>query len=762
MREIQQQQEADTKALLVALADLKNSMALMSAAPSSVSLVDVESPRPPLTHRRTSSNRRFSNNNTIPESSNESGSQDDHERLGRQLLIQRALGPRQYSRSPSPRVELQGLAESPFDESEPSSPAVGTENDERGQADSEAMNKHERHQSFASEYDATMRDPGKRTLDHYNKSITQCLASAAELRTKESYTRAAERMKKAMEHAAAREKWYNVPYPEVEMQNSLAEIYLDQNNFPEALEIWESLVRGKPLKDGKLTMVDVKHYYYISKTYFESWKGNKEPNNIKSADINGEIAFTHRQELKSDPSHPTLSEIAELMASISHRMSEPDEAIVYRTYIDQKEEKDVGRSKAGSIRAPEMIKSASARSQNSVNEPGPEAELAPGKDATKALAKAILSSDVHRALRLLDVHGDKIDVERRFQGGITPLMIAFETCRDKSVIETLLARNADINTPDSSGRTVLHRSSGDGDVDMVKLAIKLDAKIDARDKQDFTPLMYCVYMNPKHSDEVVKVLAQNETSKADVEASTVDQSFTALHFAARNCARLGSSLTHRQSPSSPSRLGTSSPGGAAPTVFDPDYKLRAMTLMRNLVSDYSAHVDPVDVKGFTPLCTVCEAGYFPAVELLLDLGASPNHATRAKTTPLYLATNNQSATEDYIKTAWVLVDAGADTGENANLPSKWKNEFKSLVEEECRRRQAPQQLNGGGGLVRQDTELTINKIKGKGRKRATSDMGSTGGGSSSRINSLGSLASVKTNASGSSSWSQKLGISKSR
>jgi ankyrin repeat protein len=630
---------------------------------------------------------------------------------GKSLLD--SYGRRGESKEPKP---------STVDELESKSSSSKHDNDDENMTELTEPTKphHDRGNSFASAWKSAIHEEERESLDMLNKLVSKYEKSAQELVAAGSFSRAAERMTKAIKYANDRNKWYDVPFSRIEMEDTLAEIYRKQGNFHEALDIWEQLLPGRSVNEIHLTMEQIRHFYLVAETYFEMWKQNREADHLNAAFTRGKTSFTNREKHHVDAGSPLLADIAELMMRISEAMSETVLADTYRDYTSHSTHRE-------SISAPSMGKSASSSGQE-------DAELNPGEDATLAFARAIHRNNVPRALRILEKHADSIDIERQFNKGLTPLMIAFQHCRSEAMIETLLARGANIHAADSLGRTVLHRAAADGDAEMTTSAIRKDAKVEARDQGGLTPLMLCAAENHPRALGVIRVLLENDISRADVNATGGDNNFTALHFAAQNCAKLSSSLA---------KSGTAKADGVS---ADTDYKVRATKIMELLCSPpYNATVDAVAITGNTPLCMVSQAGYFPAVEALLKLNAEPNHRNRKHRTPLFLATYEKPTTPEYQSTVWALIAGGADTSNESELPSNWANGFKQLVEEE-RRRRAEEGSPGNGSLLA--------PTKPKSRSRASSEAFAS-------TKRKDSTVSTDTAASKSSTWSRKLGLRKS-
>lgn len=126
-------------------------------------------------------------------------------------------------------------------------------------------------------------------------------------------------------------------------------------------------------------------------------------------------------------------------------------------------------------------------------------------DAAKAGDTAKLETLLKADAKLLTAKDDN---------GLTPLHWA-ATAGKSLAVELLLNKGADVNAVDAGGRTPLHCAAGNGQKDVIeKLLLPKGAKIDARDTSDATPLYYAV-ANGK--PDVAELLL---FKKADVNART--------------------------------------------------------------------------------------------------------------------------------------------------------------------------------------------------------------------------------------------------
>ena len=120
------------------------------------------------------------------------------------------------------------------------------------------------------------------------------------------------------------------------------------------------------------------------------------------------------------------------------------------------------------------------------------------------------NSEVVRIL----IEYDTAHINARTGFGTTPLLMAVEGQKfeDGSVLRLLLEHGADVNVPNNTGWTPLHRASCNGAPEVVRLLLEHGADINVPNKDGWTPLHLA---SSKKGPEVVRVLLEHG---ADVEA----------------------------------------------------------------------------------------------------------------------------------------------------------------------------------------------------------------------------------------------------
>lgn len=226
--------------------------------------------------------------------------------------------------------------------------------------------------------------------------------------------------------------------------------------------------------------------------------------------------------------------------------------------------------------------------------------LAAGADAraangTGTTALHLSAGDAAKVRLLLDRGAD---VHARSQAGRTPLLVAASHHGAVDAVRLLLAAGAEVQVADTAGVTPLLAAATVDDAQTARLLLDHGADVNARPAaigQSATPLMAAAYNG---SAELARVLLGRQ---ADVAAVSANRSGTA-----KNGAVLFGNVT---------ALHMGVAGGNVGVV--------------RMLLDAGAKVDPLDVRGMTPLMWAAATDRpVPAIlRLLLARGASP--ATRS-------------------------------------------------------------------------------------------------------------------------------------
>jgi ankyrin repeat protein len=450
--------------------------------------------------------------------------------------------------------------------------------------------------------------------------------------------RAEQELIKAIEYAHKRKEWYGVSFPSTLMQEDLAEIYKQQHKYDEALDVWLDLLPRTQDAPGPLTVDNCRHYYLVADTYYEKWRANQVPS--QQSDLNRALkfaltAFKGRYSMR-ERDEALIHESAGLLVLIYTALSDTTAAAVYRSFMPTPviEEEPAAVDDDGS-----PVLSLSSQRRFSLAEPS----FDPNKDANLQLRDAIKTRHVPTVLALLQ--RPEIDLERVFKHGRTPLMYAFQRSKSESlaattsIVDALLAAGAKIYAEDEEGRTVLHQAAARADADMIRLAIRKDAGLEARDKHRHTPLLVAVSENHRNAKAAVQTLLEHNADKA----ARDDSDWTVVHHAAHKSAKAAS---------------------------QPAYNHAADVL--RLLLDQGANVDALARNKATPLCLVANIGDAATAEVLLNANANVNHRSAAGRSPLYLAVNNHGLTPEYEAVVKTLLAHKAEVDERI-LPARWKD-----------------------------------------------------------------------------------------
>ncbi len=245
------------------------------------------------------------------------------------------------------------------------------------------------------------------------------------------------------------------------------------------------------------------------------------------------------------------------------------------------------------------------------------------------------------------------NLELKDKDGQTALHYAV-TKKDISAATALLEAGANVNARQHiASETPLQLAITSGDIDMVKLLVAHKADVSLR-----TPLgdgLNAYHMAASQTPEMMQVLLQHEGREAAMEFCKIEK---------HKSSALRIALSHSDLPMVTLLLdyGVSvnemDDNGETPLfhlLHHRDSRDKSMKFMKLLIENGADISKAENFWSETPLFAAARTGYHEAVELLLDLGASPDHRSHLDETPLHLAAETYD-----VKTVQMLIDAGAE------------------------------------------------------------------------------------------------------
>lgn len=197
------------------------------------------------------------------------------------------------------------------------------------------------------------------------------------------------------------------------------------------------------------------------------------------------------------------------------------------------------------------------------------------------------------------------------------------------VVKMLLGMDADLSQQDENGRTALMYAAEEGQTSVVQLLVEKGAKVNQQDKNGRTALSYAA---GERQTEVVRFLLDRG---ADVNLLDHNGN-SALDFAAReNAGEVVKLLLNTKEGAQQLRKNGS--------ILVEASEEGALSVVRQL-KEAGANVNATDEDGTTPLMAAAEEGQEQVVEYLLSVGAEVNAKTKEGWSPLlFAARENQPA-----------------------------------------------------------------------------------------------------------------------
>ncbi len=226
--------------------------------------------------------------------------------------------------------------------------------------------------------------------------------------------------------------------------------------------------------------------------------------------------------------------------------------------------------------------------------------------------------------------------------------------KDTAAVEALLQAGANINARVRiADETPLHLAIEGGDLAMVELLVAHKASVTLRH-----PLgdgLNAYHMAARQSVEMMTALLKHDDREAVMEFCKIEK---------HKSSALRIALSHSDLPMVTKLLdygvsvNETDDNGETPLfhlLHHRDSRDKSMKFMKLLIENGADISKAENFWSETPLFAAARSGYHEAVELLLDLGAKPDHRSHLDETPLHLAAETYD-----VKTVQMLIDAGAE------------------------------------------------------------------------------------------------------
>jgi ankyrin len=219
----------------------------------------------------------------------------------------------------------------------------------------------------------------------------------------------------------------------------------------------------------------------------------------------------------------------------------------------------------------------------------------------------------------------------------TPLIYAIRT-KQTGLVELLLQHGANVDQPDSAGRTPLPCAILDKNVPVVNLLLAKSADPNLKDKAGDTPLSIDLQAaepaaNPYAASQDALLMELQKRANPNIvfpQASGYSLPMPSPPGAVNPPARV------RTIPSRNARTSVPGPQQSAPTARTIGPERRSIL---EALLDHKADVNARDSRGLPPLIQALQIGDPNAIQALLSHGADVQEASEADVTPLLEAAN---------------------------------------------------------------------------------------------------------------------------
>ena len=263
------------------------------------------------------------------------------------------------------------------------------------------------------------------------------------------------------------------------------------------------------------------------------------------------------------------------------------------------------------------------------------------KEGKTALMHAVENGNLTNIRFLLD---NGADVNIKDKEHETALTLAMSNGRDP--VAAILRRAMDHNE-NAGQRQDLVKAVAQGDVAKLNALLKAGGDANARDDKGDTLLMKAA---EKGTIDLIKLLLEN---KADIDARSLEDQYTALYKAAENGHTEAVNLLLDQHADMTPYTDAGSFSAFTTAILNDHL---------DVVQAFIAHGADINAKNklkATPLMEAANYGRSASVKLLLEHGADVNAIDDFKMTALQMAQRNDDHTEGFKETILLLVEHGA-------------------------------------------------------------------------------------------------------
>jgi len=176
----------------------------------------------------------------------------------------------------------------------------------------------------------------------YHALFKECNDRAKAFFQHNEYESAEDNLIQAIYWARERQKYYGIAFDEIGMQDLLGDIYLQAQNYAQALGVWIELLPRVNNRDQVITLQHCHHFHLVAEVFYCMWRdkqqhGQDAPDDLKSALENAESTYNKRDEILGNEESRTSPEVrlsADLFARIHDALGNSAETSVYHARAD--------------------------------------------------------------------------------------------------------------------------------------------------------------------------------------------------------------------------------------------------------------------------------------------------------------------------------------------------------------------------------------------------------------------------------------------